>query len=252
MIEILQTMPPGVLGLRAHGKVTAADYQEVLIPAVEGALANNEKLRLYYEIAEDFDGFELGAMWEDTKLGLRHVLQWGKIAVVSDLNWMRRTMKGFGLLVPCPVRVYARERMAEAQDWIQEDGTSGMVATLDEESAILTLEPHGQLEKEDFLQLAARVDPFLEEHGDLNGVMIRAFAFPGWDGLGAMFAHLKFVREHQRHVKRLAIVTDDKMLSHMPALAKVFVAAEVKHFAAGEEEQAHAWILQAQDQKQPS
>jgi len=252
MIEILEDLPSGVLGVRAHGKVTSADYQEVLLPAVEGALANEERLSLYYEIAEDFEGFELGAMWEDTKLGLRHLLEWKKVAVVSDLSWLRLTMKGFGWLVPCPFRSYSRERMAEARDWIIDDDTSGLIATLDTEKAILTLEPHGQLEKEDFHQLTAQVDPFLEEHGDLNGVLLRAFSFPGWDSFGAMLAHVKFVHGHQRHVKRLAIVTDDKMLSHMPGIAKVFVSAEVKHFPAGQDDQARSWILQAQEQKQPN
>jgi len=243
MIEILQDLPLGVVGFRAHGMVTAADYQDVLAPAIEGALVNQPKLRLLYEMAPDFEGYEVGAMWEDTKLGISHPFSWKRIAVVSDTKWLNLTMRSLGWIVPCPFRVYTRDRLDEARTWLADPGTSGLIATLEAERAILTLEPHGKLEKEDFEQLAKQVDPFLEEHGDLNGVLIRADAFPGWDGLGAMFAHLKFVREHQKHIKHLAVVTDDKMLAHLPAFAKVFVSAEVKHFPVAEEEAARDWML---------
>lgn len=242
MIEILTDMPAGVLGFRASGKVTAEDYQDVLAPAVEGALLNYPKLRLYYDIAPDFESYEFAAMWEDAKIGLRHLTAWRRIAVVCDLNWLKLTMRGFGWLVPCPFRIYPRERMAEARDWISDPGTSGLIANLDPETAVLTLEPHGQLEKEDFEQLNVQVDAFLEEHEALNGIMISTKSFPGWDGIDAMLAHLKFVRDHQRQVKHVAIVTDGRILSHFPALARAFVSAEVKHFPAGEEEAALSWM----------
>ncbi|MHC4381048.1 MAG: SpoIIAA family protein, partial [Planctomycetota bacterium] len=131
MIEIVEGLPLGVLGFRAHGKVTAADYRDVLAPAVEGALVNEPHLRLLYDIGPDFEGFEVGAMWEDAKIGLRQLTSWRRIAVVCDMSWLKLTMRGFGWMVPCPFRIYPREKMAEAMDWIADPGTSGLVATLD-------------------------------------------------------------------------------------------------------------------------
>jgi len=39
MIEIISELPENVLGVRAKGRVTAGDYEQVLIPAVEAACA---------------------------------------------------------------------------------------------------------------------------------------------------------------------------------------------------------------------
>jgi hypothetical protein len=33
---------------------------------------------VYYEIAEDFSGFDPGAMWEDFKIGIEHLTRWDK------------------------------------------------------------------------------------------------------------------------------------------------------------------------------
>ena len=56
--------------------------------------------------------------------------------------------------------------------------------------------PSGALKAVDFEQLAALVDPFIEANGELKGLMIVADRFPGWDSLGALIGHVRFVREH--------------------------------------------------------
>ena len=43
MIELIPNMPDNVVGLKAIGKVTGEDYQNVVIPAVEAALKNTTK-----------------------------------------------------------------------------------------------------------------------------------------------------------------------------------------------------------------
>ena len=107
---------------------------------------------------------------------------------------------------------------------------------------ILILEPRGALTAADFSALAASVDPFIEEHGELKGVIIEAPAFPGWDDFGALVSHMKFVRDHHRHVRRVAVVSDSKVLTTMPKIAGHFVAAEVRTFEAGGRNEAMAWI----------
>ena len=37
MLTLIADLPDGVVGVDAHGKVTADDYEKVLIPAVEAA-----------------------------------------------------------------------------------------------------------------------------------------------------------------------------------------------------------------------
>ena len=48
MLEIIGGLPQGVLGVRAKGRISAADYEQVLIPAVEAALKHQDKIRFYY------------------------------------------------------------------------------------------------------------------------------------------------------------------------------------------------------------
>ena len=114
---------------------------------------------------------------------------------------------------------------------------------LDAATGILHLHPKGALEKEDFVKLARTVDPHIEKQGALAGVIIDAARFPGWDSLGAMAAHVRFVRDHHRKVRKIAVVTDGAIGSAAEKLASHFVAATVKRFQAGETKAAEDWIL---------
>lgn len=114
--------------------------------------------------------------------------------------------------------------------------------TLDPKTAVLTLHPKSALEKSDFTELAAAVDPQIEEHGDLAGVIVEAPGFPGWDSFGALVSHLRFVKNHHQHVKKVAVVTDSHFADAAEKIGSHFVSAEVKHFPAGDAEAARAWI----------
>jgi len=115
--------------------------------------------------------------------------------------------------------------------------------TLDTARGILHLRPKGALQKEDFAQLAKTVDPFIEAKGNLAGIIVDAPGFPGWDSLGAMAAHFRFVRDHHKRVKKIAIVTDGAFGTAGEKLASHFVAATIKHFRAGDTKAAEQWIL---------
>lgn len=112
---------------------------------------------------------------------------------------------------------------------------------IDDES-ILVIEPHGPLASEDFKALAAEIDPSIERHGRLQGIMIEAQSFPGWEDFSAMTAHLKFVRDHHRSIRRVAVVSDSPVLAFLPRIASHFVAAEVRHFPHAELEGALGWL----------
>ena len=114
--------------------------------------------------------------------------------------------------------------------------------SLDPATAILTVHPEAALDSADFTELAAAVDPQIEQHGDLAGLILEAPRFPGWDSFGSMVTHLKFVRDHHRHVKKIAVVTDSHLGDFAERVAGHFVAAEIRHFPAGEADQARAWI----------
>ena len=125
MIEVLEGFPTNVLAFACHGRVTRQDYDTVLIPAVTKALHENEKIRLYYETAGDFAGIDPGAVLEDAKVGMSHLLRWEKFAVVTDVEWIRHTMKLFAFLVPCEMKIFSTDEAAQAREWIVDSGTAG-------------------------------------------------------------------------------------------------------------------------------
>lgn len=114
---------------------------------------------------------------------------------------------------------------------------------LDTEHSILEVRPKSALDKEDFVELAKAVDPQIEANGDLAGLIISASSFPGWDSFGSMVTHFRFVREHQKHIKKVAVVTDSHLADVAEHLGSHFVSAEIRHFPAGQVEQAREWIL---------
>ena len=50
------------------------------------------------------------------------------------------------------------------------------------EQGILILKPEGALRAEDFTAIAGVVDPYIDQHGELKGLMIEAPSFPGLGG----------------------------------------------------------------------
>lgn len=115
---------------------------------------------------------------------------------------------------------------------------------LDPATAVLTIRPESALEKSDFAELAKAVDPQIEERGDLSGLIVEAPRFPGWDSFGALVTHLRFVRDHHKHVKKIAVVTDSHLGDVAEHLASHFISADVRHFRADDVDDARRWVAE--------
>lgn len=113
------------------------------------------------------------------------------------------------------------------------------------EDGILIVSPEEALQASDFEQLASSIDPFLEDNGSLNGLMIYTESFPGWDNFAGLVSHIKFVKNHHKHIKKIAAVTDSGIASIFPKIASHFVDAEIKHFDFVDKAEAMAWLKEA-------
>lgn len=120
MIEPIPDLPENVLGFTAKGAVTPNDYASIIIPAVEAMFSRQSKVRLLYHLGEEFTGINPSAAWEDTKLGLRHLSGWEKLALVSDVEWIRWSIRVFGLAIPGHVRVFHNDELTDAKHWVGE------------------------------------------------------------------------------------------------------------------------------------
>ncbi|HTQ22761.1 STAS/SEC14 domain-containing protein [Mycobacterium sp.] len=118
MIDALEGFGDNIGAFACHGHVTKADYETVLIPAIEERLSRHDKVRIYYEIAPDFAGIDPGAVWEDTKVGFSHFLRWERFAVVTDVEWITHAVKLFGFLMPGEFRAFPTAQATQAREWI--------------------------------------------------------------------------------------------------------------------------------------
>ncbi len=118
MLKIMNNLPDNVLGITAEGKITGKDYETLLIPALEEKLKVNKKIRMIYQLGNDFTGFDLGAMLDDAKMGLKHISAWDRIALVSDHEMINSFAKFFGYLMTCELRIFKNAELEEAKIWI--------------------------------------------------------------------------------------------------------------------------------------
>jgi SpoIIAA-like len=117
LIEPLDNMPAGVLGFEAVGEVDADDYRNVLLPALERAIADHGKVRLVYVLGDRFEGYSASAALEDIKLGVRHLTAWERCALVSDIDWIRHLVSGFGWMMPGKFQVFRLADLEQAKAW---------------------------------------------------------------------------------------------------------------------------------------
>jgi len=118
MMEIIQGLPAATLGVRASGEVTAEDYEQVLMPALESLLQQHASIRMLYQTTPDLSGFTAGAMWDDARVGLAHLRSFERIAVVTDTEWVATGIKLFRFLLPCPIKLFSNSQLEQARNWL--------------------------------------------------------------------------------------------------------------------------------------
>jgi hypothetical protein len=118
MIRLLTDLPEGVVGIEAVGHVEAADYANVVEPAIQAALQHSDKVRLLYVLGEGFVGYSAAASWVDAKLGFGHWSAWERIAIVTDRGWIRDALKAFGWMFPGEVKVFDAAEQPAAVVWV--------------------------------------------------------------------------------------------------------------------------------------
>ena len=115
MIEIIEGLPRNVVGIAVSGRATMQDCRDVLLPAMTKCLKRHDKIRLYYELNSRFPG----AAWDDLDLGLEHASRCERVAIVTDVGWVRLTVKALRFLIPSEIRVFATIQADEGRDWIR-------------------------------------------------------------------------------------------------------------------------------------
>lgn len=242
MLERLADLPAGIDGVKAVGRISKEDYERVFEPLLDEARRAGRRIRLLYQLGPEFEGFTAGAAWEDVRLGFGALRLFDGCAVVTDAGWIRESTRLIGFVMPCPVRAFATAERAGAVEWLRSLPEGPAVShRLIPETGVLVVEVRQALRAQDFETLAATADEWIEAHGALEGLVIHAREFPGWENLGSLVRHIRFVRDHQRRVRRVALASDSRLAGLAPRLAEHFVQADVKGFGYDALEAAIAW-----------
>ena len=114
MIELIEDLPRHVVGISVKGRVTSEECREILAPAIAKSLRWRDNIRLYYELGSRFPG----SGWDDLDLGFEHASRCERIAIVTDIAWVRLTVKAIRFLIPGEIRVFDTSEAEEARAWI--------------------------------------------------------------------------------------------------------------------------------------
>ena len=109
-----------------------------------------------------------------------------------------------------------------------------LTVNLNELDGIAILEPESELSEADFIYATKIIDPYIEKFGKLNGIVIYAKSFAGWDLFSALIKDLKFIKEHHKRVSHVAFATDSSIGELAKHVASHFVSANVKSFTFSE------------------
>ena len=114
MLELIEGLPGNIVGIAVSGRLTMQDCRDVLVLAMEKSLRRHDKIRLYYELNSRFPG----AAWDEIDLGLEHASRCERVAIVTDIGWVRLTVKAVRFLIPSEIRVFATVQADEGRAWI--------------------------------------------------------------------------------------------------------------------------------------
>jgi hypothetical protein len=231
MLQQITDLPQGVEGVQATGWLSKEDYERVIKPMLSSATQQHDRMRLLFQMGPGFRGLSPEAAWEDIKLSFTATSRFDACAVVSNAEWLREAVRVVGFFMPCPVRSFSLAQRREAIHWLETlpeaAATSHHVLP---DQGVLVVEIHEALRPRDFEELSRTADAWVRDHGELQGLVVHTKKFPGWENLESLFRHVRFVRNHQHHIRRVALSTDSALANVAPKVAGFFVDPEIEKF----------------------
>jgi SpoIIAA-like len=120
MIEVMCESDGDVLGLRATGKLSVADYRDLLAPTVGALLDRFDSLKVLFLLDAPFHGWTPSAAWANTVFDVKHRNHFGKVAVVGAPRWEQCCVNvAAALLMTGELRTYDRDRLDAAWEWVR-------------------------------------------------------------------------------------------------------------------------------------
>ena len=116
MLKVENLNENKVLPIIVSGTLTMEDYIS-LLPELEDLLKKQGVIRFYIRL-EDFEGFELEALWEDIKFDFAHQRQYGKTAIVGSKKWEEWGTRFSSLFLGAETKFFYKDQAQDAWDWV--------------------------------------------------------------------------------------------------------------------------------------
>ncbi len=109
----------------------------------------------------------------------------------------------------------------------------------------LRLTLSGELTADDFAKVAPEVDSIISRYGKIRA-LIDASGFSGWKDLKAFESHVRFVKDHQRKIDRVAAIVAHKWQHWLAGTFKLLLHPEVRAYDKVQENEALDWLSEAE------
>jgi hypothetical protein len=116
VLEAIEDLPPGVIGVRAIGLFSVADYTAMIEPELARIKANHDRLRLVLHLGPKFEGFGEGA-WGELTSEIRHT-PFHRGAVITDDDMVRNGIFVLKWVLHGSVRTFRDRDYDEAVSWV--------------------------------------------------------------------------------------------------------------------------------------
>jgi hypothetical protein len=121
MIEVLDGFPPNVAAFKASGQVTKQDYDTVVMPKVDAMVKKHHKINFLLDLETDVGNFTMGAWVNDALVGLKHLTDFKKVAIISHQENVKKVTNIMGHFVPGTYKGFTAEELEEAKKWVSEE-----------------------------------------------------------------------------------------------------------------------------------
>ncbi|MDR3402144.1 MAG: STAS/SEC14 domain-containing protein [Chthoniobacter sp.] len=105
-----------VLEVNLHGKLSHRDFDQI-VPETERLIERYGKIRILVTL-HDFEGWDLGAVWEEIKWEAKHFNHMERIAIVGDCRWHKRMASLCGPFTTARVRYFNLDSLDQAYQWV--------------------------------------------------------------------------------------------------------------------------------------
>jgi hypothetical protein len=118
MLEILPESQANILGVKAAGKLSRQEFQEVLVPRLKAIIGEHGRMRVLFFLDGDIQGWDLAALEHDG-FGRNDLQAFERVAVVGASWQISLQMKMLSFLLSGEVRNFPRDELYEAWNWIR-------------------------------------------------------------------------------------------------------------------------------------